>query len=389
MNAATTVPIFALVTHARDVPAVERERFAERLRREVAERALILETCHRVEAYTFGVDDTERIALADILPAGGKTLVGEPAVRHAITVAVGGDSVVLGEDQILHQLRASVDAARAGGRLDPALERLFAVALQAGRRARSWRQGPQRSLADVALASIERQGGSLRGRDVLVVGAGKMGRLAARAAVTAGASVSVANRSVEGARTLAALTGARIGPFDPGARIGAFAAAVVALGGPWPISAATIDALGESTTVVVDLSVPSAVPVGVAAILRSRLITADDLALVASELEAPQGGSSARFEALINRATAEFVAWLKGSDGRAAARALVNRADREREAELAGLWRRLPDLEPEARDAIEAMTKHLATRLLRQPLERLGRDTDGRDERAIRDIFAL
>jgi hypothetical protein len=68
---------------------------------------------------------------------------------------------------------------------------------------------------------------------------------------------------------------------------------------------------------------------------------------------------------------------------------LIERADRERQAELAALWRRLPDLEPEARGAIEGMTRHLADRLLREPLERLGRDTDGRDERVVRDIFAL
>ena len=389
MNGAAPPHIVALVTHARDVPAVERQRFAEGLRRDLAERALILETCHRVEAYAIGMEDAARIALAVGQPTGGRTLVGEPAVRHAITVAVGGDSVVVGEEQILHQLRASVDAARAGGTLDPALERLFALALQAGRRARSWRQGPHRSLADVALSSIERQYGPLRAHDILIVGAGRMGRLAARAAVTAGASVSVANRSVEGARTLAAMTGARIEPFDPGARIGAFAGVVVALGGPWPISAATIDALCESTTVVVDLSVPAAVPAGVAELLGSRLITADALALVESEPGTPQGGSAARFEALIDHATAEFVAWMKGGGGRTAAEALVKRADREREAELAALWRRLPDLEPEARHAIEAMTQHLATRLLRQPLERLGRDADGRDERAVRDIFAL
>jgi glutamyl-tRNA reductase len=378
-----------LVTHARDVPAVERQRFAEGLRRELTDRALILETCHRVEAYAIGVDDAKRIRRAVIQPTGSRTLVGESAVRHAITVAVGGDSVVVGEDQILHQLRASLDAARAGNALDPALERLFALALQAGRRARSWRQGPRRSLADVALSSIERQGGPLRDRDVLIVGAGRMGRLAARAAVTVGAAVSVANRSEEGARTLAAMTGARFEPFDPGARIGAFDAAVVALGGPWPLSTATIDALRESTTVVVDLSVPSAVPEGVAEMLGSRLVTADALALVESQPPAPQDGQAARFEALIARATAEFAAWLKGRDGRAAAEDLMKRADREREAELAALWRRLPDLEPEARDAIEGMTRHLANRLLREPLERLGRDADGRDGRAIRDIFAL
>jgi glutamyl-tRNA reductase len=305
-----------------------------------------------------------------------------------MTVAVGRDSVVVGEDQILHQLRASVDAARAAGTLDPALERLFASALQAGRRARSWRQGPPRSLADVALASIEQQVGPIGGRDLLVVGAGKMGRLAARAAVAAGAFVAVANRSADRAVALAASAGARIEEFDPEARIGGFAGVVVALAGPWPIGAATIDALARSGTVVVDLSVPAAVPVSLGEILGERLITADALAL-ADIGPSAHDGSAARLDALLERSTAEFVAWLQGRDGRAAAEALVQLADRAREAELAALWRRLPDLEPETRDAIEGMTRHLADRLLREPLERLGRDGDGRDGRAIRDIFAL
>ena len=386
MNEATPVPIVALVTQARHVPAIERERFATALHRELAGRALMLETCHRVEAYLTSADDAARLAMT--LPAGGRALTGEDAVHHAVTVAVGRDSVVVGEDQILHQLRASVDACRAAGTLDAALERLFAVALQAGRRARSWRQGPAHSLADVALGSIEQQVGAIRGRDVLVVGAGRMGRLAARAAVAAGASVAVANRSADGAEALAASTGARIEAFDPETRIDRFAGVVVALAGPWPIGAATIDALGESATVVVDLSVPAAVPAELAVLLGARLITADALAL--SDVgPAAHDGSAARLDALVERSTAEYIAWLQGRDGRSAAEALKEHADREREAELTALWRRFPELEPETRDAIEGMTRHLADRLLREPLERLGRDGDGRDGRTIRDIFAL
>lgn len=386
MSGAAPVPIVALVTHARHVPAIERERFATVVQRELAEQALLLETCHRVEAYLTSADDGDRLAAA--IPAGGLALLGEQAVRHAMAVAVGRDSVVVGEDQILHQLRASVDAARRTGALDPSLERLFALALQAGRRARSWRQGPPRSLADVALASIERQVGPVRGRDVLVVGAGRMGRLAGRAALVAGASVAVANRSPAGAETLARSMGARVETFDPGARIGSFAGVIVALGGAWQIGAATIDALATSQTVVVDLSVPAAVPVRLAGILGRRLITADALAL-ADVRPAEQDGSFARLDALVDRTAAAFLDWLARRDGRATAEALVEHADRQREAELAALWRQLPDLEPQAREAIEAMTHHLADRLLRVPLERLGRDTDGRDERVIRDIFAL
>jgi len=387
VSRSTSGSIVALVTHARHVPSDQRARFAEALHREPAGRALILETCHRVEAYTTSADDAARLARA--LPAGGLELTGDLAVRHAMSVAVGCDSVVVGEDQILHQLRASVDAARAGSTLEPVLERLFAHALHAGRRARSWRQGPPRSLADVAIASIERLSGPIRGREVLVVGAGRMGRLSARAAGDAGASVAVANRSASAAEALAALVGARTEAYDPDDRIGRFAGVIVALAGPWPIGAATIEVLARSTTVVVDLSVPPAVPARLADLLGVRLITADAIAVADPEPGALQDGPAGRFETLIEDATGEFIAWQRRRDGRTTAQALVERADREREAQLAALWRRVRDLEPEARDAVEVMARHLGARLLREPLERLGRDPDGRDARAIRDIFGL
>jgi glutamyl-tRNA reductase len=346
---------------------------------------LLLETCHRVEAYLTSADDAARLEPA--LPVGARALTGDQAVRHAMTVAAGRDSVVIGEDQILHQIRASVDEARAAGALDPILERLFALALQAARRARSWHQGPARSLADVALASIERDAGPIRGRDVLIVGAGRMGRLAARAAVAAGASVTVANRSTDGAEALAASVGGQIEAFDPGIRIGRFAAVLVALGGPWPIRSETIETLVDNPTVLVDLSVPAAVPAAIGRGLGSRLVTADDLARADAD---PTGdGRTDRVDALVERTTVEFLEWLDRHEARAVADALLEHADHEREAELATLWRRLPDLQPDARDAIELMTRHLAKRLLREPLERLGRDSDGREERAVRDLFAL
>jgi len=215
-----------------------------------------------------------------------------------------------------------------------------------------------------------------------------MGRLAAKAAVDAGASVAVANRTIGAAEAVAASRGARVEAFDPGGRIGRFAGVVVALAGPWPIGPDTIHALATGASIVVDLSVPAAVSAGLADVLGQRLISSDTLAR-GDAGPGPKDSSTARLDALVDRSTADFVAWLDGRDGRAVAEALVARADREREAELAVLWRRLPDLEPEARHAIEGMTRHLANRLLREPLERLGRDTEGRDERAIRDIFAL
>jgi glutamyl-tRNA reductase len=119
------------------------------------------------------------------------------------------------------------------------------------------------------------------------------------------------------------------------------------------------------------------------------LTTADDLAGHQVRGESSSDRAVIRLHELIERTTTDFLTWLDSGARRAAAQALVERADREREAELAELWRRLPDLEPEARATIEGMSRHLAQRLLREPLERLGEDADGRHERAVRELWAL
>jgi len=103
--------LVALVTHARHVPSVERERFGVGAREWSAHHAgFVLETCHRVEAYA--VIHEGEAADARQIPEGGRLHVDEAVVRHAIAVAVGRDSVVVGEDQVLHQLREAVAAAR-------------------------------------------------------------------------------------------------------------------------------------------------------------------------------------------------------------------------------------------------------------------------------------
>lgn len=377
--------IAALVAHVRHVPVAGRERFAARLRAEQRD-GLVLETCHRVEFYTVERGDLARFEA--VLPPGGEILTGDAACRHAIAVAVGLDSVIVGEDQVLHQLRTSLAAARRDPGLDPTLERLFTLALRAGRLARSWRQGPPISLADAALAVIESRIGPIRERRLLVVGAGEMARLAAGAGIAAGAVVTVASRTPGHAEALARKLGAASAPFDPGSAIGELAGVILAVRGPWAVGPVTADRLVAGSAVVVDLSVPSAIAAALVARLDSRFVSVDALG-AAEALPVTPGWPASRLAGLVEATLAEFTSWLAGGSRRAAAAVLAELAEQERRAELEALWRRLPGLEPEVRGAIEAMSRHLAGRLLREPLERLGRDADGRAERAARELFAL
>ncbi len=381
--------LVALVTHARQVPSAERQQFALAIREwSAGHGGFVLETCHRVEAY--GVLEPDQTIESGQLPAGGVISADETAVRHAVSVAVGRDSVVVGEDQILHQLREALTEPRDNGTLDPSLDRLFAFAFRAGRRARSWRQGRAPSLADIAIAAIERRTGSIRGRPLLVVGAGKMGALVVQAGLSAGAAVSIASRTATHADELAARLGVGSVPFDPGEAVRDAVGLVVALNGRWTLSQATNEALLAGGAVVIDLSVPSAMASELEGSLGQRLVSADALALGEEARQLPlRNGEVSRLDALIDSTTAEFVAWSAAHVHRATAEALAERADAERQAELAELWRRLPALDPESRELIEGMSRHLATRLLREPLERLGHDPDGRTDRQVRELFGL
>jgi len=381
--------LLALVAHARDVRAADREEFAARLGLGSADGSVAFVTCHRVERYSAPASDDEAERLRELLPVGGRALADDDAARHLLEVAVGRDSVVLGEDQILHQLRAALETSRRAGPLDPAIHRLFSLALHAGRRARSWQQGRRTSLGDVAVDVIEQAHGDLRGRPILVVGAGKMGALAARAAARAGANVIVANRSAERGRTLADAIGGRATALDPGDEIATAIGAIVATSGPWAIGPSTAAALVGSEAIVVDLSFPAAVSASLARDLGPRLVTADRLATDPLVDDRRGEAAHARVDALVEGAIDDFREWLAAGTARDAAAALVRRADDACATELDALWRRVPALGPEARSAIEAMTRHLATRLLQPPLERLGQDRDGRDASAIRDLFAL
>jgi glutamyl-tRNA reductase len=380
-----TDPVAVLHLHARSSSVSDRIALAGSIRADAGRGVVLLETCHRVEAY--GTEADLAVLVRSTTASEASLIVGEAAARHLVRVAVGRDSVVVGEDQILHQLRTAVAAARRVGRLDPALERLLDVALGAGRRARSWLPGRRASLADVAVAGL---GPAAAGRPVLVVGTGEMGRRAAALVAGRGDELIVASRSQARADGLAAGLRGHSARFDPGPAIAStLGGIIVALRGPWSIDPSTAEAIAASDLRLVDLSSPSAVDRSLAERLAARFVSIDDLATSELPLEPLEPRAVARLDALIEDTVRAYLDWSARSRQRSAARALVRRAREEREAELADLWRAAPDLDGAERAAIAAMARRISERLLREPLARLQRDVDGGQDRAVRELFGL
>jgi glutamyl-tRNA reductase len=405
--------IAALVVHARHVPSEIRERFAAAAAAVADDhRSILVRTCHRVELY-YAVSAAERdgsdepaLTLPD-LPGGGQLLEGHEAIRHLFTVAAGLDSVVVGEDQILHQLRGclaerqlvSLDAtgepcsdghrpalpAEAAGELEPVLDRLFQLALHVGRQSRAWREGPPRSLADVALDRIETAGGSIAGRPLLVVGAGQMSRLAALAAHRRHARVHVSNRSPERAAALAADVDGVTLPF--GAIPAEVAGIVVAVGGPWIVDREAERHIVESGNLVVDLSSPPAVASPLRRHLGPRFVSVDDIAT--GPADPVRDRLRRRIERLIDEADVELTRWIGSRVAVPAIRALTEHAEARRVAEMDRLLRRLPNLTDRDRELVEQMSHRLVAGLLHSPLTSLREDQTGERDRAARELFSL
>lgn len=375
--------LHALLAHASTVPAERRARLVDSLRLELPDGAVLLETCHRVELYS-----AASIAPpAGGVPAGVEWLRGSAVADHLVAVAVGRKSAVVAEDQILHQLRSAVHAARERGQVPPHLGRMFDVALRAGRLARSWLPARRRSLAELALERVIGRSGPPAG-PVLVVGAGEMGRRAVRAIAARGGAVAVSSRTPERAMTLAATVGGRHVEFEPGPElVSRLAGVVIALAGRWTIGPPAAAALLSSGAWVVDLSSPSALDHGLARAFGARLVSIDDLA-AGSGLDLSDR-LVARLDALIAGSVEEYTRWQARDSNRATARALDEKARAASAAELTALWQRVPALEPGQREEVERMARHLTERLLRDPLEQLHGDEDGRRMQAVRELFRL
>jgi glutamyl-tRNA reductase len=366
--------------------------------------AVLVSTCNRVEVYA----DTDGFhagvaAVTDLLTRRSDVTLEElskhlyvhwegQAVHHLFQVASGLDSMVVGESQILGQLRRAYGASgHTAGRV---LHELFQSALRVGKRVHS-ETGIDEAGQSLVSVGIERAGGgSVVGQRALVVGAGSMSALAGATLRRAGvADLVVANRTVENARRLAtSLEGRGVGLGDLVAEL-ATADLVVASTGAIGI-VLTADVVKQALALrdgrplaIVDLALPRDVEPAVRALPGVTLVDLESLQAELSGSAAHADVEAAR--EIVAEEVGGFLSWQKASRVAPTVVALRSRADEVVAAELA----RLPEVEPEVRALVEQSVRRVVQTLLHAPTVRVKELTDAPAglsyADALRELFGL
>ena len=353
-----------------------------------AHETVVLSTCNRTELY-LAADDEERLAeLADraLLSLAGPAaeslapvayrLADESAALHLFRVAAGLDSMVPGEGEILGQVRDAYEAGAPG----PLLDRVFRMALHAGRRARvetAIGESPA-SIPAAAAALAQQVFERLDGRNVVLVGAGRMSELTARNLRSRGAIVTtVLNRTLERAEALAGELGARAGALEALATPLADADIVVSsTGAPGFVLradelAATVRSRRGRPLLLVDLAVPRDVDPSFAAIDGCFVYDLDDLEAIVSASLAGRRTEAVEAERIVSEEAERFRAWQASLAVVPAIASLRARAEEIRAAELARMEARLGRLPAAERDAVDTVTTQIVNKLLHLPTVRM------------------
>jgi glutamyl-tRNA reductase len=367
--------------------------------------AVLVSTCNRTEIY-FRADDAvvARAWLQSEAAKAGLDLAphlylhsDEAAIRHAFRVAAGLDSMVLGEPQILGQVKQSVRAAENAGTLGQVLggvfRRTFSVAKQV--RSETALGGESISMAAAALKLAQNIFGDISRTSVVLVGVGEMVELAATYFVgQRPASVKVANRTLaRGEEFAERFGGTAISLAQLPDHLHEFDIVVTGTASTLPILGKgmferALKARRRRPIFVVDFAVPRDVEPEVAQLEDVFLYTIDDLGSVVSEGRDRRQAAAAEAEAIVDAQVRAFREW-QGT--RAAAPVIVElrrRADQYREAELAKAKSRLARGEDPAA-VLEALARGLANKFLHHPSQALSRASEGEREQLARAIETL
>lgn len=417
-----TVPLELLERMTVTAASAPKALAALRSRDNLAE-AVVLSTCMRTEIYVLAERFHAAVAeVRDFLAEFSFTppedfadrlysFYGDAAAAQLFRVASGIDSAVLGESEILGQVRAAWHRAVAEGAAGPRLSGLFRHALEVGKRARS-ETGIGRGTTSISQAAVQMAAerlGTLEGRRILVLGSGQMGKGMAHALAgrfgppgrdsPGPADLVVVSRSAATAQSMAARIGGRALPFEALATALEEADAVLtSTGAPSALLLAediepVMQVRRERPLLVVDVAVPRDVDPAVAAIPGVTLLDLNDLRAFAEAGMAERRREVAHVEAIVEAEVARYTAVSTARELAPLVVALRDRVEDVRTSELERYRSRLEGLDQRQRDAVDGLTRGIVAKLLHEPTVRLkeaaGSPRGDRLAEALRSLFDL
>ena len=375
--------------------------------------AVVLSTCNRTEVYA--VAERFHGAYSDIrdflcessgLPLDEITphlysQHDDDAIVHLFEVAAGIESAVLGETEIVGQVRGAWETAMSEGSARNTLNLLFRYALEVGKRART-ETAISRSTASVSHAAVEMARdilGTLDGRRVLVVGAGEMGEGVATALARGGAgSVTVVNRTASRGEALAEKVGASVAPFEQLESQLAIADVVVACTGA---GGTVIDAAmlrrargaDDSSLLIVDIALPRDVDADVASLESVTLRDLDDLSQWARRGIESREAEVTQVRSIVTEELDRFALDQAQRQAAPLVAQLREVVEQIRATEMERFGARVADMSDEHREVVESITRGIVAKLLHNPSVRLreaaGTPQGERLSAAVRDLFNL
>ena len=360
---------------------------------EAVVEAVVLATCGRLEIYAELEDyeaGTEQIKafltnfrhgnVTYDLESYMYTLLGRQAIEHLFRVSTGLDSMLIGEAEILGQVKDAYVQSQRAGSLGKSLHQLFREALSAGKAARSQTKigNDSVSIATAAIEMAKAHVGDLGGKTVVVVGAGSMGTTAARRLKSEGARLVLLNRTHERAAELAARLGTGEAKPLPAILEGMRDADVVITStgaSHFIIDAQKVTeamaARSERPLFIVDIAVPRDVDPAVTEIAGVKLVGIDALSAVVDETLEARRMAIPFVEEIIEEHARRFVDWYQSQATVPVIASLTQKADAIREVELERLFARCPELAERERMLITGMSLKIVSRLLHNAIVRI------------------
>ena len=359
-------------------------------RRGVGRELVVLSTCNRAEIYAVGGPEGPDAAARFFaeyheLPLARLTehlyvRRGDEAARHLFRVAAGLDSLVVGEPQILGQVKSAYATASDGGYTAAVINRLFHTAFGVGKRVRS-ETGVSEGAVSVSYAAIalaKKIFGDLTALRVLILGAGGMAKLTGvHLKAQRVRQMTIASRTLSAAERLAReLDGHAVAWSELSGALSDADIVITATGAVDPVlTRASVQEVmrprRQRPLFIIDIALPRDVEASVGNLDQVFLYNIDDLQGIVKDNLTRRTGELERAEAIVNEEVSRFMAWLQAREVIPTVVALRDRFEAIRQAELARLEPKLAGLPPEARARVEEITHLLIQKLLLTPTEQL------------------